>query len=187
MWCAGKTRARYSGGLRHALWLGATSRALPPKPFRQRGTPVWLAEIAAPTPALSLLVRQRGAAGGIQITASHNPLPLEWHEVQGELRKFGIACDRRADGNGTRQSARATAFPPLPPRKESDPFARYSDAVPGNDREAGRLGPPARIAISLRDRSDARRAGAACCASCFAAMESKRTKFAARAILFSAE
>src|SRR5277367_4352636 len=36
------------------------------------GTPVWLAAEACPTPALSLLVRQRQAAGGIQITASHN-------------------------------------------------------------------------------------------------------------------
>jgi len=37
------------------------------------GTPVWIASEACPTPALSLLVRMRGAAGGIQITASHNP------------------------------------------------------------------------------------------------------------------
>jgi phosphomannomutase len=37
------------------------------------GTPVWLAAEACPTPALSLAVRERGAAGGIQITASHNP------------------------------------------------------------------------------------------------------------------
>ena len=37
------------------------------------GMPVWLAEQACPTPAVSLLVRQRGAAAGIMITASHNP------------------------------------------------------------------------------------------------------------------
>ncbi|HKQ85568.1 MAG TPA: phosphoglucomutase/phosphomannomutase family protein [Candidatus Acidoferrales bacterium] len=37
------------------------------------GTPVWLANEACPTPATSLLVRQRGAAAGIHITASHNP------------------------------------------------------------------------------------------------------------------
>jgi phosphomannomutase len=37
------------------------------------GTPVWLAEAPCPSPAISLLVRQRGAASGIMITASHNP------------------------------------------------------------------------------------------------------------------
>jgi len=41
---------------------------------------VWLAAAAAPTPALSLLVKLRGAAGGIQITASHNPYP--WNGVK---------------------------------------------------------------------------------------------------------
>src|SRR6185437_12670422 len=33
-----------------------------------------------PTPAISLLVRQRGAAGGIMITASHNP--YRWNGVK---------------------------------------------------------------------------------------------------------
>ncbi len=37
------------------------------------GTPVWLAEAPCPSPAISLLVRQRHAAGGLMITASHNP------------------------------------------------------------------------------------------------------------------
>jgi phosphomannomutase len=46
----------------------------------QTGTPVWLAEQACPTPAVSLLVRQRGAAGGIMITASHNP--YRWNGVK---------------------------------------------------------------------------------------------------------
>jgi len=44
------------------------------------GTPVWLATDACPTPALSLLVRLRGAACGIQITASHNP--YRWNGVK---------------------------------------------------------------------------------------------------------
>ncbi len=44
------------------------------------GTRVWLARDFAPTPAISLLVRQRGAAGGIQITASHNP--YRWSGVK---------------------------------------------------------------------------------------------------------
>ena len=37
------------------------------------GTPVGLADKPCPTPAISLLVRERGAAGGIVVTASHNP------------------------------------------------------------------------------------------------------------------
>jgi phosphomannomutase len=44
------------------------------------GMPVWLAEQACPTPAVSLLVRQRGAAAGIMITASHNP--YRWSGVK---------------------------------------------------------------------------------------------------------
>jgi phosphomannomutase len=44
------------------------------------GTPVYLAQEACPTPAVSLLVRQRAAAGGIQITASHNP--YRWNGVK---------------------------------------------------------------------------------------------------------
>ena len=44
------------------------------------GTPVFLAQEACPTPAVSLLVRQRAAAGGIQITASHNP--YRWNGVK---------------------------------------------------------------------------------------------------------
>lgn len=44
------------------------------------GTPVWLAEQACPSPAISLLVRLRGAAGGIMITASHNP--YRWNGIK---------------------------------------------------------------------------------------------------------
>lgn len=44
------------------------------------GTPVWLATESCPTPAVSLLVRLRNAAGGIQITASHNP--YQWSGVK---------------------------------------------------------------------------------------------------------
>ncbi|HXQ25352.1 MAG TPA: phosphoglucomutase/phosphomannomutase family protein [Candidatus Acidoferrales bacterium] len=44
------------------------------------GIPVWLSADACPTPAVSLLVRQRGAAGGIQITASHNP--YRWNGIK---------------------------------------------------------------------------------------------------------
>ncbi|MGH9776324.1 MAG: phosphoglucomutase/phosphomannomutase family protein [Candidatus Acidiferrales bacterium] len=46
----------------------------------ETGTPVWLAAESCPTPAISLLVRLRGAAGGIMITASHNP--YRWNGVK---------------------------------------------------------------------------------------------------------
>jgi phosphomannomutase len=44
------------------------------------GTQVWLSDQACPSPALSLLVRLRGAAGGIMITASHNP--YRWNGIK---------------------------------------------------------------------------------------------------------
>src|SRR5256885_13810824 len=44
------------------------------------GTPVWLADKPCPTPAISLLVRQRKAAGGVVVTASHNPYP--WNGIK---------------------------------------------------------------------------------------------------------
>ena len=44
------------------------------------GIPVFLAEQSSPTPAISLLVRQRRAAGGIVITASHNP--AKWNGMK---------------------------------------------------------------------------------------------------------
>ena len=53
------------------------------------GIPVWLASEACPTPAVSLLVRQRGAAGGIQITASHNP--YRWNGIKFKASYGGSA------------------------------------------------------------------------------------------------
>jgi alpha-D-glucose phosphate-specific phosphoglucomutase len=44
------------------------------------GIPVSLSSAANPTPGLSLLVTLRGAAGGVQITASHNP--FQWNGVK---------------------------------------------------------------------------------------------------------
>ncbi len=42
--------------------------------------PVWLATAPCPSPAVSLLVRQRVAAGGVMITASHNP--YRWNGIK---------------------------------------------------------------------------------------------------------
>src|ERR1700712_5191593 len=44
------------------------------------GIPVLLAAEITPTPALSYGVRERGAAGGVMITSSHNP--AEWNGVK---------------------------------------------------------------------------------------------------------
>jgi len=44
------------------------------------GTPVFLTDKPCPTPAVSLLVKQRGAAGGLMITASHNP--YAWNGIK---------------------------------------------------------------------------------------------------------
>jgi phosphomannomutase len=46
----------------------------------EAGIPVQLARGVTPTPALSFGVRERGAAGGIMITSSHNP--AEWNGVK---------------------------------------------------------------------------------------------------------
>ena len=44
------------------------------------GIPVFLANKVTPTPELSFAVRERGAAGGVMITSSHNP--AEWNGVK---------------------------------------------------------------------------------------------------------
>jgi phosphomannomutase len=44
------------------------------------GIPVLLADRITPTPALSFAVRERGCAGGVMITSSHNP--AEWNGVK---------------------------------------------------------------------------------------------------------
>jgi alpha-D-glucose phosphate-specific phosphoglucomutase len=44
------------------------------------GIPVLLADRYTPTPALSLAVRDRGCAGGVMITSSHNP--FQWNGVK---------------------------------------------------------------------------------------------------------
>jgi phosphomannomutase len=79
------------------------------------GTPVWIAEKACPSPALSLLVRQRGAAGGIMITASHNP--YKWNGM-----KFKASYGSSALPSIVAQVEKELAVvlengvPPLPPQ-----------------------------------------------------------------------
>jgi phosphomannomutase len=81
------------------------------------GMPVWIAEKACPSPALSLLVRQRRAAGGIMITASHNP--YKWNGV-----KFKASYGSSALPSIVAQVEKELALvltnglPSLPPRPE---------------------------------------------------------------------
>jgi phosphomannomutase len=81
------------------------------------GMPVYVADRACPSPALSLLVRQRKAAGGIMITASHNP--YKWNGV-----KFKASYGSSALPSIVAQVEKelgtvlANGLPPLPPRPE---------------------------------------------------------------------
>lgn len=96
------------------------------------GTPVWLADRACPTPAISLLVRQRGAAGGIVITASHNP--YQWNGVKykasyGSSALPGIVAEIEKE----LEHVLREGVPKLPPRKNlihsMDPRAPYLETI----------------------------------------------------------
>ncbi|MGH9702984.1 MAG: phosphoglucomutase/phosphomannomutase family protein [Candidatus Acidiferrales bacterium] len=83
----------------------------------QLGIPVWLAEAASPTPAISLLVRQRGAAGGIMITASHNP--YRWNGVKYKASYGSSALPAIvAQIEKELQSVLRDGQKPLPPRTD---------------------------------------------------------------------
>src|SRR5271163_4819971 len=81
------------------------------------GTPVWLANEACPTPAISLLVRQRGAGGGIQITASHNP--YQWNGVKFKA-SYGSSASPAIVAQVETELERVLrdGVPALPPRKD---------------------------------------------------------------------
>jgi phosphomannomutase len=81
------------------------------------GTPVWLATDACPTPAVSLLVRLRGAAAGIQISASHNP--YRWNGVKLKAR-YGSSASPAivSDVEGEIAKVLRKGVPSLPPRRD---------------------------------------------------------------------
>ena len=81
------------------------------------GIPVSLAAEAYPTPALSLLVRMRGAAGGIQITASHNP--YRWNGMKFKA-SYGSSASPAivAQIELELEKVQRGGVPPLPARKE---------------------------------------------------------------------
>jgi len=96
------------------------------------GTPVWLADKPCPTPAISYLVRHRGAAGGIVITASHNP--YRWNGIKykasyGSSALPSIVAQIEQELDVVLQKG----VPPLPPRRNLiqpfEPRAPYLDAL----------------------------------------------------------
>ena len=96
------------------------------------GTPVWLADKPCPTPAISLLVRQRQAAGGLVITASHNP--SNWNGIKYKASYGSSALPSIvAQIEKELASVLANGVPSLPPRKELihalEPRAPYLDTI----------------------------------------------------------
>lgn len=96
------------------------------------GTPVWLADKPCPTPAVSLLVRQRKAAGGIVITASHNP--YRWNGIKYKASYGSSALPSIvAQIEQELKVVEEKSVPPLPTRTDLlhtlDPRAPYLDRL----------------------------------------------------------
>jgi alpha-D-glucose phosphate-specific phosphoglucomutase len=96
------------------------------------GTPVWLADKPCPTPAISLLVRQHRAAGGIVITASHNP--ARWNGIKYKA-SYGSSALPSIVAQIERELAGvlSNGAHALPPRKNLihalEPRAPYLDTI----------------------------------------------------------
>jgi len=97
----------------------------------ETGTPVWLTDKPCPTPAISFLVRHHKAAGGVVITASHNP--YRWNGIKykasyGSSALPSIVAQIEQELTGVLQGV-----PPLPPRKDLihslEPRVPYLEAL----------------------------------------------------------
>jgi len=96
------------------------------------GTPAWLADKPCPTPAISLMVRQRNAAGGIIVTASHNP--HSWNGIKYKASYGSSALPSIvAQIESELERVLANGMPSLPPRRELiqplEPRAPYLDTI----------------------------------------------------------
>jgi alpha-D-glucose phosphate-specific phosphoglucomutase len=96
------------------------------------GTPVWLADKPCPTPTISFLVRHKKAAGGIVVTASHNP--YRWNGIKykasyGSSALPSIVAEIEKELAGVLEKG----VPPLPSRKDLiqsvEPRGPYLDAL----------------------------------------------------------
>jgi phosphomannomutase len=100
--------------------------------FSSMGTPVWLTDRPCPTPAVSYLVRERGAAGGVVVTASHNPYC--WNGIKYKASYGSSALPSIvAQIENELQFVESADLAPLPPRAELihslDPRKPYLDAL----------------------------------------------------------
>src|SRR5580765_7812400 len=96
------------------------------------GTPVWLTDRPCPTPAVSYLVRQRVAAGGVMVTASHNP--YQWNGIKYKASYGSSALPSIvAQIENELQFVEPAGIPPLPLRADLihsvDPRKPYLDAL----------------------------------------------------------
>src|SRR5260370_4722795 len=96
------------------------------------GTSVFLTDKPCPTPAVSLLVRQRGAAGGLMITASHNP--YQWNGIKYKASYGSSALPSIVTQiEGQLDGVQRESVPPPPPRQNLlqplEPRAPYLDAL----------------------------------------------------------
>jgi alpha-D-glucose phosphate-specific phosphoglucomutase len=100
--------------------------------FSSTGTPVWLTDRACPTPAVSYLVRERVAAGGVVVTASHNPYC--WNGIKYKASYGSSALPSIvAQIEDELRFVESTQLAPLPQRAELihtlDPRKPYLDAL----------------------------------------------------------
>jgi phosphomannomutase len=96
------------------------------------GTPVWLTDKPCPTPTISLLVRQRNAAGGVVVTASHNP--HSWNGIKYKASYGSSALPSIvAQIENELSVVQSNGAVALPPRKELihslEPRKPYLDAI----------------------------------------------------------
>src|SRR5690349_24581486 len=96
------------------------------------GTPVWVTDKPCPTPTISFLARHQKAAGGIVITASHNPYRwngMKYKASYGSSALPSIVAEIEKELAGVLEKG----VPPLPPRKDLihsiEPRAPYLDAL----------------------------------------------------------
>ena len=96
------------------------------------GIPVFLTDKPCPTPAVSLLVRQREAAGGLMITASHNP--FQWNGIKYKASYGSSALPSIVTQlENELEVVQKQSVTPLPPRKNLihslEPRTPYLDTL----------------------------------------------------------